>query len=128
MLSRLTAMFGGLALLLATLGLYGVTSYGIARRTAEIGIRMALGAERTGVTAMVMRSALLQAVLGLAIGVPAAVMCVRYARSQLYEIKTVDPGVLMGSVLTLMLAAALAGLIPALRAASIDPARALRSE
>jgi predicted permease len=128
MLSQLTAMFGALALLLATLGLYGVTAYGIARRTAEIGIRMALGAERTGVTAMVMRSALLQALLGLGIGVPAAIMCVRYAASQLYEIKTVDPAVLVGSVSTLMLAAALAGLIPALRAASIDPARALRSE
>jgi macrolide transport system ATP-binding/permease protein len=128
MLSRLTTLFGGLALLLATLGLYGVTAYGIQRRTAEIGIRMALGAERARVTAMVMRSAMLQALLGLAIGIPAAMMCVRYVASQLYEIKAVNTGVLAVAVLTLIVAATVAGLIPALRAASIDPAQALRTE
>jgi macrolide transport system ATP-binding/permease protein len=128
MLSRLTMLFGGLALLLATLGLYGVTAYGIARRTAEIGIRMALGAERAGVTAMVMRSAMLQAVLGLMIGVPVAMMCVRYVTSQLYEIKGINIVVLAGAISMLIAAAALAGLIPALRAASIDPAQALRTE
>ena len=128
MLSRLTMLFGGLALLLATLGLYGVTAYGIQRRTAEIGIRMALGAERARVTAMVMRSAMLQALLGLAIGIPAAMMCVRYVASQLYEIKAVNTGVLAVAVSTLIVAATVAGLIPALRAASIDPAQALRTE
>ncbi len=128
MLSRLTMLFGGLALLLATLGLYGVTAYGVARRTAEIGIRMALGAERGGVTAMVMRGAMLQAVLGLALGVPVAMLCVRYIESQLYEIKGIDGGVLVGAVLTLLAAAVLAGLIPARRAASIEPAQALRTE
>jgi predicted permease len=127
-LSRLTVLFGGLALLLATLGLYGVTAYGVARRAAEIGIRMALGAERGRVTAMVMRDAMLQAVAGLAIGVPAALLCVRYIESQLYEIKGIDAGVLAFAVLTLLTAALLAGLIPARRAASIDPARALRTE
>jgi len=128
MLSRLTMLFSGLALLLATLGLYGVTAYGIARRTAEIGIRMALGAKRAGVTAMVMRSAILQALLGLAIGIPAAMMCVHYVASQLYEIKVVNIGILAGAVSTMIVAAGLAGLIPALRAASIDPAQALRTE
>lgn len=128
MLSRLTALFGGLALLLATLGLYGVTAYGIARRTAEIGIRMALGAKRAGVTAMIIRSAMLQAMLGLALGIPAAMMCVRYVTSQLYEIKAINTGVLAVAVSIMIVAAALAGLIPALRAASIDPARALRTE
>jgi macrolide transport system ATP-binding/permease protein len=128
MLSRLTMLFGGLALLLATLGLYGVTAYGVARRTSEIGIRMALGAKRGSVTAMVMRGALMQAVAGLAIGVPAAMLCVHYVESQLYEIKGIDPGVLAGTVLILMAAALLAGLIPARRAASIEPARALRTE
>ena len=127
-LSRLTMLFGGLALLLATLGMYGVTAYGVARRTAEIGIRMALGAERAGVTLMVMRGAMVQAVLGLAIGVPVALLCVKFVVTQLYEVKRVDVGVLMGSVLVLALAASLAGLIPARRAASIDPARALRTE
>ena len=128
MLSRLTTLFGALALLLATLGLYGVTAYGVARRTAEIGIRMALGAERGSVTAMVMRGAMLQTGIGLAIGVPTAMLCVRYIESQLYEIKGVDVGVLAGAVLTLVAAALFAGLIPARRAASIEPAQALRTE
>ena len=128
MLSRLTILFGGLALLLATLGLYGVTAYGVARRTAEIGIRMALGAERSTVTAMVMRGAMLQALAGLLIGVPAAMFFVRYIRSQLYDIKAVDGLVLAGSIATLILAAALAGWIPARRAASINPVQALRVE
>jgi macrolide transport system ATP-binding/permease protein len=128
MLSRLTMLFGVLALLLATLGLYGVTAYGVARRTAEIGIRMALGAERAAVTTMVMRGAMLQALLGLAIGVPAAIISVRIVKSQLYDTKGVDTAVLTGAVLTLIAAAALAALIPARRAASIDPARALRND
>src|SRR5579862_138179 len=121
LLSRLTILFAGLALLLATLGLYGVTAYGVARRTPEIGIRMALGAERSKVTAMVMREAMVQTVVGLSIGAPTAMFCVRYIRSQLYEIKTVDSLVLAASIATLIVAAALAGWIPALRAASIDP-------
>jgi macrolide transport system ATP-binding/permease protein len=128
MLSRLTMLLGLLALLLATLGLYGVTAYGVVRRTAEIGIRMALGAERVAVTTMVMRGAMamVQALVGVA-GVPAAMLCVRVVKSQLYEIKSVDMAVMAGAVLTLMTAAALAGLIPARRAASIEPAQALRS-
>jgi ABC-type antimicrobial peptide transport system permease subunit len=93
MLARLTMLFGVL-LLLATLGMYGVTAYAVARRTSEIGIRMALGAERVGVTAMVMRGAMAQAVLGLAIGVPMAVVCVRFVAAQLYEVKGIDVGVL----------------------------------
>lgn len=128
MLQRLTMLFGGLALLLAALGLYGVTAYGVARRRAEIGIRMALGAERNGVTAMVMRGAMLQVLLGMAIGIPVALACVHYVASQLYEIKAVHPLVLGGAVLTLVGAAAFAGFIPARRAASIEPAQALRTE
>jgi macrolide transport system ATP-binding/permease protein len=100
----------------------------VARRTSEIGIRMALGAQRNGVTAMVMRSALAQAAAGLALGVPAAVMCVRIISSQLYEIKHVDWAVLLGAVGTLLAAASLAGFIPARRAAAIEPAQALRTE
>ena len=72
MIARLTTLFGALALLLATIGLYGVTAYGVARRTPEIGIRMALGAERSSVVAMVMRGAIIQTGIGLAIGVPVA--------------------------------------------------------
>jgi macrolide transport system ATP-binding/permease protein len=128
MVARLTALFGGLALLLATIGLYGVTAYGVARRASEIGIRMALGAQRTGVIAMVMRGAMTQTAIGLVIGVPAALLCVRFVESQLYEVKGVDFRVLVVSVLALVVATSLAGLIPARRAASTDPARTLSAE
>ncbi len=128
LLARLTTLFGLLALLLATVGLYGVSAYTVARRTAEIGIRMALGAERGKVTAMILRGALSQAALGLAIGSPIAWLCVRFVRSQLYEIKGIDSTVLLLSILTLVFSASMAGLIPARRAASIDPAKALRTE
>jgi ABC-type antimicrobial peptide transport system permease subunit len=121
-------LFGILALLLATLGLYGVSAYTVARRTSEIGIRMALGAERAKVTAMIMRGAAMQAALGLAIGLPIALLCARFVQAQLYEVKGVNAAVLLASVFTLALAASMAGFIPARRAASIDPARALRTE
>jgi len=128
MLARLTMLFGALALLLATVGLYGVSAYTVARRTSEIGIRMALGAERHKVTAMIMRGAAIQAGLGLAIGLPIAWVCVRFVESQLYEVKGIDAAVLLTSVLTMILAVSMAGFIPARRAASIDPAKALRTE
>ena len=128
MLARLTELFGALALILATVGLYGVSAYAVARRTSEIGIRMALGAERGNVTAMIMRGAVIQAALGLAIGIPIAWLCVRFVESQLYEIKGIDAPVLLSAVLILAFAATMAGLIPARRAASIDPAKALRTE
>jgi predicted permease len=128
LIARLATLFGALALLLATVGIYGVTSYTVARRTSEIGIRMALGAQRYRVIAMVMRGTMIQAALGLAIGVPAMLLCVRFIEAQLYEVRGMDAGVLAGSILTLVLAAAIAGLIPARRAASIDPVQALRTE
>jgi macrolide transport system ATP-binding/permease protein len=128
MISRLTMLFGGLALLLATIGLYGVTAYTVAGRTPEIGIRMALGAERSNVIAMIMRGATMQIVVGLAIGIPVALACVRFVKAQLYEITNADATVLAGAVVTLAVAACIAGLIPARRAASIDPAKALRME
>jgi macrolide transport system ATP-binding/permease protein len=128
MLARLTMLFGVLALLLAMLGLYGVTAYAVARRTSEIGIRMALGAKRAEVTAMMMRGAMTQAALGLAVGIPIALLCGRFIVAQLYEVRGVDAAALFTSILTLILAATLAGFIPARRAASIDPAQALRNE
>jgi macrolide transport system ATP-binding/permease protein len=128
MLSRLTTLFGGLSLLLAAVGLYGVTAYTVARRASEIGIRMALGARRGDVLGMVMRGAMGQTLLGLAIGVPAALLCVKYVKTQLYEMQGVDFRVMALAVLALGLASALAGWIPAMRAASLDPVQTLRSE
>jgi predicted permease len=128
LIARLTSLFGLLALLLAAIGLYGVTAYTVVRRTPEIGIRMALGAQRGRVIAMVMRGAMLQALAGLAIGAPVAMLCVRYVKSQLYEITSVNGAVMTGAIVTLGIAAAIAGIIPAMRAASIDPVKALRIE
>jgi len=128
LIARLTSLFGLLALLLAAIGLYGVTAYTVVRRTAEIGIRMALGAERGRVIAMVMRGAMLQALAGLAIGAPVAMLCVRYVKSQLFEITSVNLTVMTGAIVTLAVAAAIAGIIPARRAASINPVQALRIE
>jgi predicted permease len=126
LIARLTSLFGLLALLLAAIGLYGVTAYTVVRRTPEIGIRMALGAARGRVIGMVMRGAMLQAGIGLAIGIPVSIFCVRYVKSQLYEITSVNPRVMAGAILVLAAAAAVAGLLPARRAASIDPVKALR--
>jgi len=128
LIARLTSLFGLLALLLAAIGLYGVTAYTVVRRTPEIGIRMALGAARSRVIGTVMRGAMLQAVAGLAIGIPVAIFCVRYVKSQLYEITSLNLQVMSIAIGVLVLAAAVAGIIPARRAASIDPVRALRIE
>jgi predicted permease len=129
MITRLMTLFSILALLLATLGLYGVTAYTVTRRTSEIGIRMALGANRSSVVGMIMRGAMLQTAIGLAaIGIPVAWFCVRYIESQLYETKGMSLAVLTIATLTLTAAAAVAGLIPAQRAASTNPSQALRTE
>ena len=128
LIARLTSLFGLLALLLAAIGLYGVTAYTVVRRTPEIGIRMALGAARSRVIGMVMRGAMMQAVAGLVIGIPVSIFCVRYVKSQLYEITSVNVPVMTIAIGVLVLAAAIAGIIPARRAASIDPVRALRVE
>jgi predicted permease len=128
LIARLTSLFGLLALLLAAIGLYGVTAYTVVRRTPEIGIRMALGAARNRVIGAIMRGAMLQAVIGLAIGIPVAVFCVRYVKSQLYEVTSVNVLVMAIAIGILVVAAAIAGVIPARRAASIDPVRALRVE
>ena len=126
LIARLTSLFGALTLLLAAIGLYGVTAYSVVRRTSEIGIRMALGAARSQVITMIMRGAMIQAAIGLAIGIPVAWLCVRFVKSQLYEITSMDGSILGVSIAVLVAAACVAGMIPARRAASIDPMKALR--
>ncbi|MFY9745801.1 MAG: ABC transporter permease [Acidobacteriaceae bacterium] len=127
-LVQLTSVFGFLALTLAAIGLYGVTAYAVAQRTSEIGIRMALGADRAGIVQMVLRSAFLQAAVGLAIGMPAAILGGRYMASLLYNVRTWDPVVLVTTTVILAVAALLAAVIPAQRAASVEPMTALRIE
>jgi len=128
LITRLTSLFGLLALLLAAVGLYGVTSYTVVRRTPEIGVRMALGARRGHVIGAILRGAMLQVIIGLAIGIPVAMFCVRYVKSQLFDVTTVSVLLMAIAIGVLVLAAAISGIIPAQRAASIDPVRALRIE
>ncbi|MGD0736147.1 MAG: ABC transporter permease [Terracidiphilus sp.] len=128
LIARLTSLFGVLALTLASVGLYGVMSYFVARRTSEIGIRMALGATRSSVVSMVLRGALWQILIGLALGIPAALYCGHLMKSLLYNVSTYDPLALAGATLVLGLCATVAGFIPARRAASIEPMKALRTE
>jgi len=128
LIARLTTLFGALALVLASVGLYGITSYQVARRTSEIGLRMALGADRGDVVRMVLRGALLQAGMGLAIGIPVALLAARWMKDQLFEVKTYDPLSLVTAVVVLLLSATVAGFVPARRAANIEPMSALRTE
>ncbi|HEX6880846.1 MAG TPA: FtsX-like permease family protein, partial [Terriglobales bacterium] len=128
MVARLTMLFGLLALIVASVGLYGITSYTVARRTSEIGLRMALGADRSNVLAMVLKGAFMQVAIGLALGIPVAMIAARYMTDQLYGVKVFDPASIGIAVAALMCAATLAGFVPARRAASIEPMRALRTE
>jgi predicted permease len=128
LIARLSGLFGLLALVLASVGLYGITAYSVARRTGEIGVRMALGANRTNVVIMVLRTALLLVGVGLALGIPIALVGGRLMRSQLYGVHAYDPLTLFIAVVALGASAAFAGFIPARRAASIEPMKALRIE
>jgi predicted permease len=128
LIARLTGLFGVLALVLASVGLYGITAYSVARRTGEIGVRMALGANRTNVVIMVLRTALLLVGVGLALGIPIALLGGRLMRSQLYGVHAYDPITVGIAIVALGASAALAGFIPARRAASIEPMKALRIE
>ena len=128
LIARLASFFGLLALLLASVGLYGMLSYGVARRTNEIGIRMALGARGRSVLWLVLREALLLVVIGLVIGVGASLMVTKTAESLLYELKPNDPLTIVLATLTLAGVAAFAGYLPARRASRVDPMIALREE
>jgi len=128
MLAVLSAAFGLLATLLAAVGLYGLMSYTVARRTREIGIRIALGAERRTVVWLVLREVVVLVAIGLAIGVPAALGLSRLVSSQLFGLSARDPLTLMLAVAVLAIVGAAAGYLPARRAASVEPVRALRYE
>lgn len=128
LVARLTALYGALALLLACVGLYGVAAYTVAQRTSEIGIRIALGAPRSSIAKMVVRVAVAPVTLGLLIGLPLALAGGRAIASGLYGIKSYDPFVLGTAVLVLVVSSIAAALIPARRAAKVDPMTALRYE
>ena len=128
LIALLSAGFGLLATLLASLGLYGVMAFAVARRTKELGVRMALGAQPGSVIWLVMKDVLLLLVLGLALGIPAAFGLGHFVAAQLYGIKASDPTIAVASMLVLVVVAALAGFIPARRASRIDPILALHYE
>jgi putative ABC transport system permease protein len=128
LVATLSAFFGGLALLLAALGLYGTMSYSVSRRTNEIGIRMALGAEPERVVRLVLRHVAVITVAGLIIGVAGGVATGRFINSLLFNLATYDRTMIAMTVVTLTAAAAIAGYLPARRASHIDPMTALREE
>jgi ABC-type antimicrobial peptide transport system permease subunit len=127
-IALLAATFGLLAALLAGIGLYGIMAYSTTQRTREIGIRMALGAQRGTVVGLILREVLLLAGSAMAATVPLAMLATRAVRSQLFGVSVADPAVYGAGILTSCLVAALAAFVPAWRAATIDPARALRTE
>src|SRR4051794_20134650 len=126
--ASLAGLFGGVSLLLAAIGLYGVTAYSVAQRTNEIGIRMALGADKGAVLNLVLRSAFTRVAIGLALGVPLAIGAGKLLATQLYGVKFWDPVALAVATGSLTLCALIAALIPGSRAASIPPMHALRLE
>jgi macrolide transport system ATP-binding/permease protein len=128
LIARLTSAFGFVALLLASVGLYGVMSYSVARRTSEIGIRMAIGATRSSIVQMVLRGAVAEVLAGLAFGIPASLYAGHLMSSLLYQVSGFDLQALAGAAAVLGICAGIAAIVPALRAASIDPMRALRTE
>ena len=123
---QLMMIFAASALLVASLGIYGVVAYSVARRRNEIGIRMALGAKRSQMLALVIRQGMGPVVLGLAAGVAVALLLGRVIRGLLFEVQTADPVTIAVVVLSLLLIGALACLIPARRAAGTNPVTALR--
>jgi ABC-type antimicrobial peptide transport system permease subunit len=128
LVATLSAFFGLLATLLAAIGLYGVMAYSVARRTREIGIRVALGAERSTVLSLVMREVAIMAAIGIGVGLPTAIALSRFVRSQLFGLEATDPLTLAIATFIMLAVALTAGYIPAERAARVDPIVALRYE
>ena len=127
-IALLAFTFGVLATILAGIGLYGILAYSTAQRTREIGIRMALGAQRWEVVRLILREVLALAGVAVAVAIPIAIFATRALRSQLFNVSSIDAAIYAAAIAIIVFTAALAGLIPARRAASIDPARALRTD
>jgi len=128
LIAALTSFFGILSLVLASIGLYGVTAYNAGSRTNEIGVRLALGATRAQAAALVLKGAFVLVAVGLLIGLPVTLAVGRFLGSQLYGLNPYDPMVIMAAILTLGFSALVASLIPAIRAGLISPSQALRAE
>ncbi len=127
-IAQLSTFFGLLAIFLSAIGIYGLMSYVVSRRTNEIGIRMALGAERMHVRWLVMREVLILVAVGIAIGVPAALLSSRLVASMLFGLRATDSASLLAAIAVMLAIAALAGYLPARRASRVDPMVALRYE
>jgi ABC-type antimicrobial peptide transport system permease subunit len=128
LIARLTSFFGVLSLVLASIGLYGVTAYNTSCRVNEIGVRMALGADRGNVVALVLRGAFALILFGLLVGLPLTFAVGRFLGHQLYGMNPYNPGVTLVAMVALGLSALAASLIPAFRASFISPLEALRAE
>jgi predicted permease len=128
MMARLTEMFGALALVVACVGLYGVTSYSVTRKTNEIGVRMTLGADRRNISVLVLRGLFAQVIAGLAIGTACGLAAGRLLANELFGVKSYDPGIVAAAAAVLSLCALIAGYAPARRAMRVDPMVALRHE
>ncbi|MEK6398031.1 MAG: FtsX-like permease family protein, partial [Terriglobus sp.] len=128
MIATLTSIFGVLGLLLAAIGLYGVMSYIVEQRTSEIGLRMAVGANRADMVRMVLRGSFWQIAIGLGIGIPLAILAGKLLKDQLFNVQPWDPVMLLGAALLLALSALIASALPARRAAGVEPMIALRNE
>lgn len=128
MVAKLSGFFGLLALVLACIGLYGLLSYEVSRRTREIGIRMALGAQRRGVLRLVVGQGMVLAIIGAIVGIGLTLAVTRYLKSMLYDIHANDPTTIAGVAILLTLVAVAACYIPARRATRVDPTVALRYE
>ena len=128
LIAKLSTFFGALAILLAAIGLYGVMSYTVARRTSEIGVRMVLGASQSSVSRMILREIFVLVAVGSLIGAVVALGLARFVESLMFGLRPHDPATVIASVMLLLVIGLIAGYLPARRAARIDPLVALRSE